>query len=227
MVGRGTACARGAGGADHPTRLRAQRSVVDGRAFFDAAFFDISPRDAEFMDPQGRLLLQHAWQALEDAGYRPEDVPGPASPRPPARTSTRCSRSDGERVGPAGPGELGDVRRMAVRPGRHGAHHDLHEAGPAWPQHGGQHQLLLGAERGVRRRSGTSGRRRGPGDRRRGQRSPGGTGIRAPAGPELLERPAQSRVRRAADGMPAARASASSCSSAPARRSPPATTSTL
>lgn len=53
-----------------------QRSVVDGRAFFDAAFFDISPRDAEFMDPQGRLLLQHAWQALEDAGYRPEDVPG-------------------------------------------------------------------------------------------------------------------------------------------------------
>lgn len=28
------------------------------------------------MDPQARLLLQHAWQALEDAGYRPEDVPG-------------------------------------------------------------------------------------------------------------------------------------------------------
>lgn len=53
-----------------------QRAVVDGRAEFDAAFFDISPRDAEFMDPQARLLLQHAWQALEDAGYRPEDVPG-------------------------------------------------------------------------------------------------------------------------------------------------------
>ncbi|MGW2218549.1 SDR family NAD(P)-dependent oxidoreductase, partial [Nonomuraea sp. NPDC001684] len=36
---------------------------------FDAAFFNISPLEAETMDPQQRLFLQEAWHALEDAGY--------------------------------------------------------------------------------------------------------------------------------------------------------------
>ncbi|MEX1830141.1 SDR family NAD(P)-dependent oxidoreductase, partial [Luteibacter sp. CQ10] len=34
---------------------------------FDAAFFDISPREALGMDPRQRLLMQEAWNALEDA----------------------------------------------------------------------------------------------------------------------------------------------------------------
>ncbi len=52
-----------------------QQAEVAGKAEFDAAFFNISPRDAEFMDPQARLLLQNAWRAIEDAGYNVEDVP--------------------------------------------------------------------------------------------------------------------------------------------------------
>lgn len=36
---------------------------------FDALFFNIAPREADFMDPQERLFLQCAWETLEDAGY--------------------------------------------------------------------------------------------------------------------------------------------------------------
>jgi polyketide synthase PksL len=41
---------------------------------FDAAFFNISPRDASNMDPQERLFLQACWSAMEDAGYTPENI---------------------------------------------------------------------------------------------------------------------------------------------------------
>ena len=43
---------------------------------FDAAFFGISPREAERMDPQHRLLLETAWEALEDAGLDPIRLEG-------------------------------------------------------------------------------------------------------------------------------------------------------
>ena len=36
---------------------------------FDPLFFGIAPAGAELIDPQERLFLQHAWMALEDAGY--------------------------------------------------------------------------------------------------------------------------------------------------------------
>ncbi|WP_040689423.1 beta-ketoacyl synthase N-terminal-like domain-containing protein, partial [Nocardiopsis lucentensis] len=53
-------------------------STVDRAGFlddplgFDAAFFGISPREARAMDPQHRLLLEVAWEALENAALPPD-----------------------------------------------------------------------------------------------------------------------------------------------------------
>ena len=43
---------------------------------FDPQFFNITPREAELMDPQQRLFLQHAWHAVEDAAYDPFALSG-------------------------------------------------------------------------------------------------------------------------------------------------------
>jgi len=55
----------------------AARGVLDDVELFDASFFDLSPREAEIIDPQQRLFLEYAWTALERAGYDPGRVPGP------------------------------------------------------------------------------------------------------------------------------------------------------
>lgn len=43
---------------------------------FDASFFAVSPREAEQMDPQQRIALEVAWEALEDAGIPPQSLSG-------------------------------------------------------------------------------------------------------------------------------------------------------
>ncbi|MCY3553978.1 MAG: beta-ketoacyl synthase N-terminal-like domain-containing protein, partial [Gemmatimonadetes bacterium] len=49
---------------------------VDGIDRFDAAFFNISPREARHIDPQQRILLELAWEALEDARIPPARLEG-------------------------------------------------------------------------------------------------------------------------------------------------------
>lgn len=52
------------------------RAILNGVDQFDAAFFNIYPKEAEIMDPQHRLFLECAWESIESAGYNSEAFPG-------------------------------------------------------------------------------------------------------------------------------------------------------
>ncbi|HYG63315.1 MAG TPA: amino acid adenylation domain-containing protein, partial [Thermoanaerobaculia bacterium] len=51
--------------------------LLEGVELFDAGFFGYNPREAELLDPQQRVFLECAWEALENAGYDSQRVPGP------------------------------------------------------------------------------------------------------------------------------------------------------
>jgi phthiocerol/phenolphthiocerol synthesis type-I polyketide synthase E len=44
-------------------------TALAGADLFDAEFFGFSPREAQILDPQQRIFLECAWEALEHAGY--------------------------------------------------------------------------------------------------------------------------------------------------------------
>lgn len=66
----------------HPDRKAPGRTcttsagIVGDLTSFDASFFGMSPKEAEALDPQQRMMLEMAWEAFEDAGIPPSSAAG-------------------------------------------------------------------------------------------------------------------------------------------------------
>nr|WP_275942651.1 SDR family NAD(P)-dependent oxidoreductase [Paenibacillus alba] len=66
----------------HPDPMKKNKSIskwggmLNNIDKFDAAFFNISPEEAERMDPQQRLFLEESYKAFEDAGYSADCLNG-------------------------------------------------------------------------------------------------------------------------------------------------------
>ncbi|WP_316173143.1 SDR family NAD(P)-dependent oxidoreductase [Bradyrhizobium sp. SZCCHNRI2049] len=74
---------------------------IEGVDEFDPLLFCVSPRDAERMDAQQRLMLTYVWKALEDAGYSPETL---------AKSSTGVFfATGGSAYGRSGPSSLSEL----------------------------------------------------------------------------------------------------------------------
>jgi acyl transferase domain-containing protein/glutamate-1-semialdehyde aminotransferase len=71
----------------------AARGIIEDVDKFDAGFFGITPREAEVLDPQQRLFLEAAWEALEDAGHDPRSFAGPIGVYAGASNNTYFARN--------------------------------------------------------------------------------------------------------------------------------------
>lgn len=60
---------------NHPQYVKS-RAALEDVELFDASFFGFNPREAEIIDPQQRLFLECAWEALESAGYDSQKYKG-------------------------------------------------------------------------------------------------------------------------------------------------------
>lgn len=60
-------------------RLVRVTGLLEGIDQFDPEFFGMTEREARLMDPQHRLFLECAWEAIEDAGYNVDEIEGKVS----------------------------------------------------------------------------------------------------------------------------------------------------
>jgi acyl transferase domain-containing protein/NADPH:quinone reductase-like Zn-dependent oxidoreductase/nucleoside-diphosphate-sugar epimerase/acyl carrier protein len=62
---------------DAPNRMYVRRGgFINNVRGFDPLFFHVSPLEAASMDPQQRVLLEVAWEAIENAGHAPDELAG-------------------------------------------------------------------------------------------------------------------------------------------------------
>ncbi|MFJ1588710.1 beta-ketoacyl synthase N-terminal-like domain-containing protein [Kitasatospora albolonga] len=114
-------------GAEGPAYDTWRGGFLDDVESFDAGFFGIAPQDAEVMDPQQRILLPVAWEALEDAGILPAEWGG-------ARTAVYVGQAHGDnwdrtRDGRGGSLDLGclvGTHQRSMLAGRLSYHLGLH-----------------------------------------------------------------------------------------------------
>jgi len=60
----------------HPNFVKTTGGILENIEYFDAAFFDYLPIEAEHMAPPIRIFHECLWEVLEDAGYEPGGIKG-------------------------------------------------------------------------------------------------------------------------------------------------------
>ncbi|NMO14847.1 amino acid adenylation domain-containing protein [Pyxidicoccus fallax] len=121
--------------------VRGEPNYVKAAAFiedadrFDAGYFGLSPKEAQVMDPQHRVFLESAVEALENAGYDAGRYKGRIGVYAGARTDTYVFNlfSNADALGGLDPFELGLGNDLAFLTTR--VSHQLNLRGPAYSVH--------------------------------------------------------------------------------------------
>lgn len=118
---------------------------IEGIYDFDPGFFNISPGEAELMDPHQRLLMQHSWKAIEDAGYAPKKISSNTGVFLGTGTSGYSGLIDNEGIKPDGFGAIGRIPSI----GTSRISHFLDLNGPSEPIETACSSALVAIHRGI------------------------------------------------------------------------------
>ncbi|MFP2933199.1 type I polyketide synthase, partial [Pyxidicoccus sp. 3LG] len=110
-------------------------AILEDADLFDAGYFGVTPKEAEVMDPQQRVFLECAVEALENAGYDAERFRGRVGVYAGARTDTYVFNlfSNPAALGGLDPFEIGLGNDLAFLTTR--VAHRLNLRGPAYSVH--------------------------------------------------------------------------------------------